>query len=92
MLLFDMLLLLLAHRCFQRSAIGTEDSFQPSVGPHMWIVVTQVIGSGCRLEWWVGSGSVWCIRFWWWSSKGKLQFGGEYNAEMAYWSIIDSCV
>jgi len=33
-----------------------------------------------------------CIRFWWWSSKGKGQFGGEYNAEMAYWSIIDSCV
>jgi len=27
------------------------------------------------LGWWVGSGSVWVYRFWWWSSKGKGQFG-----------------
>jgi len=32
------------------------------------------------------------IRFWWWSSKGRGSLGGEYNAEMAYWSIIDSCL
>jgi len=56
-------------------------------------------------QWWLGWldwdavwGGEWgrarygCIRFWWWSSKGKGPFGGEYNAEMAYWSIIDLCV
>ena len=43
-----------------------------------------------RSEW--GRALYGCIRFWWWSSKGKGQFGGENNVEMAYWSIIDSCV
>ena len=50
----------------------------------------------CEQWWhgWMDRDSVWggewgrarygCIRFWWWSSKGKGQFGGEYNAEMAY--------
>jgi len=53
------LLLLLARRFIERSAIGIEHSFHPSVSPHMWAVATRLIRSGCRIGWWVGSGSVW---------------------------------
>jgi len=53
---------------------------------HGWLDLDAVWGG----EW--GQARYGCIRFWWWSSKGKGQFGGEYNGEMAYWSIIDSCV
>jgi len=77
---------------YERSANGIKFSLVPSVCPHMWAVATWLIGSGCCFGWWVGSARYGCINFWWWSSKGKGQFGGEYYAEMAYWSMIDSCV
>ena len=84
--------LLLARRCMSEALLLRNISSSPSVCSHMWAVATRVNGSGCRLGWWVSQARYVCIRFWWWSSKGKGQFGGEYNAEMAYWSIIDSCV
>jgi len=57
----------LARRCLQRSAIGTEDSFQPSVGPHMLAVATRVIGSGYHLGVVSGVGL----------GMGVLDFGGD---------------
>jgi len=59
-----------------------EHSLGPSVSPHMWAVATRLIGCRCRLAWWVRLGLVGCIRFWWWSSKGKGQFGGEFAASL----------
>jgi len=35
------------------------DHVVASVGAHMWIVAKQLIGSACRLGWWVGWGLVW---------------------------------
>ena len=46
----------------------------------MCIVAKRLMGSGCRLGWWVGRAGYGCIRFWWWSSKGKGQFRGEFAA------------
>jgi len=41
------------------SAYVMEHSSFPCVRLHMWAVTTWLIGSGCRLGWLVGSGSVW---------------------------------
>jgi len=43
----------------EQSAHVIEHSSVPFVRPHMWAVAKRLIGSGCRLGWWVGSGSVW---------------------------------
>ena len=68
---------LLARRCIQRSALGTEHSsrhFRLSVRrcelwPHTWMDRDAVCGGE------LGRARKRCIRFWWWSSKGKGQFG-----------------
>jgi len=81
--------LLLARRSIERSAIGIEHSSRRLLvltceqWRHGWLDRDAVWGG----EW--GRARYGCIRYCWWSSKGKGQFG---NAEMAYWSIIDSCV
>ena len=36
---------------YERSGNGIELSLVPSVGPHMRVVATPLIGSGCRLGW-----------------------------------------
>ena len=43
----------------EQSANVIDLSSAPSVCPHIGIVAKWLIGSGCRLGWWVGSGSVW---------------------------------
>jgi len=44
---------------YEQSAHGIELLLVPSVCPHMWAAATRLIGSRCRLGWWVGLGLVW---------------------------------
>ena len=72
--------LLLARCWIQRSALGTEHSsrhFRLSVRrcelwPHTWMDWDAVWDGES------GRARKRCIRFWWWSSKGKGQFGGGW--------------
>jgi len=76
----------------ERSAYVIEHSLVPSVCPH--------VSSGDTGDWiWMPFAVVSEVGL----SMGVWDFGGdrrremgnlgdEYNAEMAYWSIIDSCV
>jgi len=80
------------------SIFGTQLSPIPSVGlPVCRIVAKQLIGSGCRLGWWVGSVERWCIRWEWWSLKGKCSFGCKcgasgYNQSGLCCIVVQKCV
>jgi len=49
--------IIISTSLYERSAIVTGVSPGPSVGPHMWAVASFLNALGCRLGWWVGSGS-----------------------------------
>ena len=79
-LLYNIISALLAIRIAEQSAIVTEHVV-PRLSVHTcvlwqngWLDLDAVWGG----EW--GRARKGCIRFWWWSSKGKGQFGGEFAA------------
>jgi len=81
----------LAIRIAEQSAY-VIDHVVPSVGPHMWIVAKRLIGSGCCLGWWVGSGLVWAV----WGSGVKLHCpivtNGDFVASLCESAYNDRAV
>jgi len=77
---------------YERSAYATGVWRVPSVGLHMWAVASFLNALGCRLGWWVVSGSEAVYQILVVIVEGEGAVWGWIKCKMAYWSIIDSCV